>query len=53
MLVYMFCCVLAAAGVDIPAGLVCHMEVQVELLREDKLKDQAWLDGECHNTYVT
>jgi hypothetical protein len=36
----------AAAGVELPPGLVCQMEVQVELLREDKLKDKAWLDGE-------
>ncbi|KAF6261333.1 hypothetical protein COO60DRAFT_1636916 [Scenedesmus sp. NREL 46B-D3] len=36
----------AAAGDDaLPPGLVCHMEVQVELLREDRLKDRAWLDG--------
>ncbi|WIA12316.1 hypothetical protein OEZ85_012372 [Tetradesmus obliquus] len=33
------------AGVELPPGLVCHMEVQVELMREDKLKDKAWLDG--------
>jgi hypothetical protein len=42
------CTAAAAAGVHVPAGLVCHMEVQVELLREDKLKDKAWLDGECY-----
>jgi hypothetical protein len=45
-------CAAAAAGVDIPAGLMCHMEVQVELLREDKLKDKAWLDGERHLSVI-
>jgi hypothetical protein len=29
---------------------VGNVEVQVELLREDKLKDRAWLDGEIDVT---